>query len=99
MPLTPAGLGVVEAGVVGVLTVVYGVPLTEAIAIALVDRVISVFSIIVLRLDRLRRLAEAARRWVRASSEPASADEPERPSREPPSQRAAQRPASVARGA
>jgi uncharacterized membrane protein YbhN (UPF0104 family) len=31
-----------------VLTVVYGVPLAEATAIALLDRVISVFSIIVL---------------------------------------------------
>ena len=48
MPLSPAGLGIVEVGVVGVLTVVYGVPLPEATAIALVDRAISVFSIIVL---------------------------------------------------
>ena len=47
MPLSPAGLGIVEAGVVGVLTVAYGVPLPEATAIALLDRVISVFSIIV----------------------------------------------------
>ena len=29
VPLTPAGIGVVEAGVVGVLTVVYGIPPTE----------------------------------------------------------------------
>jgi len=48
VPLSPAGLGVVEAGIVGVLTLVYGVPLAEATAIALLDRVISVFSIIVL---------------------------------------------------
>jgi uncharacterized protein (TIRG00374 family) len=48
VPLSPAGLGVVEAGVVVVLTVAYGVPLPEATAIALLDRVISVFSIIVL---------------------------------------------------
>ena len=33
---------------VGVLTVAYGVPLPEATAIALLDRVISVFSVIVL---------------------------------------------------
>lgn len=46
VPLSPAGLGIVEAGVVGVLTVAYGVPLPEATAIALLDRVISVFSII-----------------------------------------------------
>jgi hypothetical protein len=48
VPLSPAGLGIVEAGVVGVLSVAYGVPLAEATAIALLDRVISVFSIIVL---------------------------------------------------
>ena len=48
VPLSPAGLGIVEAGIVGVLTVVYRVPLAEATAIALLDRVISVFSIIVL---------------------------------------------------
>jgi uncharacterized protein (TIRG00374 family) len=46
VPLSPAGLGIVEAGVVGVLHVAYGVPLPEATAIALLDRVISVFSII-----------------------------------------------------
>jgi uncharacterized protein (TIRG00374 family) len=47
VPLSPAGLGVVELGVVGVLTAGYGVPLTEATTIALVDRAISVLSIIV----------------------------------------------------
>jgi glycosyltransferase 2 family protein len=47
VPLSPAGLGIVEAGVVGILHVAYGVPLPEATAIALLDRVISVFSIIV----------------------------------------------------
>ncbi len=48
VPLSPAGLGIVEVGVVGVLSVAYGVPLPEASAIALLDRAISVFSIIVL---------------------------------------------------
>jgi uncharacterized protein (TIRG00374 family) len=48
IPLTPAGLGIVELGIVGVLTQFYGVPPTEAAAIALVDRAISVLSIIVL---------------------------------------------------
>jgi uncharacterized membrane protein YbhN (UPF0104 family) len=38
----------VEAGVVGVLIAAYHVPVTEATTIALVDRTISVFSIIVL---------------------------------------------------
>jgi uncharacterized protein (TIRG00374 family) len=47
VPLSPAGLGIVEAGVVGVLTVAYGISLPEATAIALLDRVISVFSVIV----------------------------------------------------
>jgi uncharacterized protein (TIRG00374 family) len=47
VPLTPAGIGVVETGVVFVLTQVYGVPPTEALAITLVDRMISVLSIIV----------------------------------------------------
>ena len=50
VPLSPAGLGIVEAGVIGVLTLVYGVPLAEATAIALLDRVISVFSVIILGL-------------------------------------------------
>jgi uncharacterized protein (TIRG00374 family) len=47
VPLSPAGLGIVELGVVGVLVTAYGVPLQEATTIALVDRAISVFSIIV----------------------------------------------------
>ncbi|MET1232366.1 MAG: lysylphosphatidylglycerol synthase transmembrane domain-containing protein [Candidatus Limnocylindrales bacterium] len=48
VPLTPGGLGFVEAGIVGILTGIYGVPVTEATAIALVDRAISVLSIIIL---------------------------------------------------
>ncbi len=46
VPFTPAGIGVVEAGIVLVLTLVYGIPQTEALAITLVDRAISVLSII-----------------------------------------------------
>ena len=46
VPLTPAGIGVVETGVVFVLTQIYGIPPTEALAITLVDRAISVLSII-----------------------------------------------------
>jgi len=46
VPLTPAGIGVVETGMIGILTVVYGVPQTEALAIVLVDRFISVVSVI-----------------------------------------------------
>ena len=48
VPLSPAGLGLVEAGMVGILVAAYGIPVTEATTIALVDRVISVFSIIVI---------------------------------------------------
>jgi glycosyltransferase 2 family protein len=48
VPLTPAGIGVVETGVVFVLTVAYGISQPEALAITLVDRAISVLSIIAL---------------------------------------------------
>ena len=48
VPFTPAGLGIVEAGIVGLLTVVYQADANEAAAIALVDRAISVLSVIVL---------------------------------------------------
>jgi uncharacterized protein (TIRG00374 family) len=48
VPLSPAGLGLVEAGMVGVMIAAYNIPVTEATTIALVDRVISVFSIIVI---------------------------------------------------
>ncbi len=48
IPITPAGLGFVEGAVVGLLTLVYGVPQPEALAITVVDRTISVLTIIVL---------------------------------------------------
>jgi uncharacterized protein (TIRG00374 family) len=48
VPLTPAGIGFVEGGVVGLLTIVYGVTQTDALAITLVDRAISVLTIIIL---------------------------------------------------
>jgi uncharacterized protein (TIRG00374 family) len=48
VPLTPAGIGFVESGVVGLLTIVYGVSQTDALAITLIDRAISVLSIIIL---------------------------------------------------
>ena len=77
VPLSPAGLGIVEAGVVGVLHVAYGVPLPEATAIALLDRVISVFSIIALgsiaymvssKPRGLTRVGEPADTTTRAST-------------------------------
>jgi len=46
VPLTPAGIGFVEGAVVGLLTFVYGIGQTEALAIVLVDRAISVLSVI-----------------------------------------------------
>ncbi|HEY7940992.1 MAG TPA: lysylphosphatidylglycerol synthase transmembrane domain-containing protein [Candidatus Limnocylindrales bacterium] len=48
VPLTPGGLGVVEAGMVGILTYIYGVPQGEALTIALIDRSISILSVIVI---------------------------------------------------
>ena len=47
VPLTPAGLGAVEGGVGTVLVTVFGVPLGQATAIILVDRAISVFTIVI----------------------------------------------------
>jgi len=46
VPLAPAGLGLVEVGIVGILVTIYNVPENEALTIALVDRAISVFSVI-----------------------------------------------------
>lgn len=74
VPLSPAGLGIVEAGIVGVLTVAYRVPLAEATAIALLDRVISVFSIIV--IGSIGYLVSSKPRGLRAAvgpGEPTSA--------------------------
>lgn len=68
VPLSPAGLGIVEAGIVGVLTVAYGVPLAEATAIALLDRVISVFSIIV--LGTIAYLVSSKPRGLRTAVQP-----------------------------
>ncbi len=48
VPFTPAGLGIVEAGIVGLLIGIYKADPNEAAAIALVDRAISVLSVIVL---------------------------------------------------
>jgi uncharacterized protein (TIRG00374 family) len=47
VPLTPAGLGAVEGGVSAVLVTVFGVAGSQAVAILLVDRTLSVFSIVV----------------------------------------------------
>ena len=47
IPLTPAGFGFVEAGIIGVLYL-YGVPQEPAAAVALVDRGLTVVTVIVL---------------------------------------------------
>ncbi len=67
VPLSPAGLGTVELGVVGVLTLAYGIAGQEATTIVLVDRLISVFSIIVIGFDPVHRLADPARRGALAA--------------------------------
>ena len=48
IPITPAGIGFVEGVVIVILTQIYKVPNTDALAITLIDRAISVLSIIVL---------------------------------------------------
>jgi uncharacterized protein (TIRG00374 family) len=54
IPLTPAGIGFVEAGIVAALSL-YGVPPESAVAVALTDRAISILTVIVLGgLDYLR---------------------------------------------
>jgi hypothetical protein len=48
IPFTPGGIGLVEGGMIGVLTGGFGVSWAHSAAIVLVDRAISVFSIVVL---------------------------------------------------
>jgi len=47
IPFTPAGLGAVEGVVIFILTTLYGATTTQAVAITLVDRAISVLSVVV----------------------------------------------------
>jgi uncharacterized protein (TIRG00374 family) len=71
VPLTPAGIGFVESGVVGLLTIVYGVPQTEALAITLVDRALSVLSIII--IGSIAYALSSKRRGAGVDPEPAPA--------------------------
>ena len=48
VPLTPAGFGFVELAVVYVLTTGFGLATHDAIAVAVLDRLVSVFSVIVI---------------------------------------------------
>jgi uncharacterized protein (TIRG00374 family) len=48
VPLTPAGFGFVELAVVYVLTTGFGLATHDAIAVAVLDRLVSVFSVIII---------------------------------------------------
>jgi len=48
VPLTPAGFGFVELAIVYVLTTGFGLATHDAIAVAVLDRLVSVFSVIVI---------------------------------------------------
>jgi uncharacterized protein (TIRG00374 family) len=73
IPLTPAGVGFVEAGIVGLLTL-YGVVGEPAVAVALTDRAISIVTVIVLGgifyafSAKVRRAHTASRRRERATA-------------------------------
>lgn len=62
VPLTPAGFGFVEIAMVYVLTEGFGLPQSSAVAVAVLDRAVSVFSVIVIgaivyaRTDRSERV-------------------------------------------
>jgi uncharacterized membrane protein YbhN (UPF0104 family) len=75
VPFTPAGLGIVEVGIVGLLTAVYQADPTEAAAIALVDRAISVLSVIVLGF--IAYLLSPKTKGRPVAGEPVAAGEPD----------------------
>ena len=62
VPLTPAGFGLVEIAMVYVLTAGFGLQQNQAIAVAVLDRAVSVFSVIIvggvvyLRTQRSERI-------------------------------------------
>ena len=62
VPLTPAGFGFVEIAMVYVLTTGFGLAQNDAVAVAVLDRAVSVFSVIVvggalyLRTDHTERI-------------------------------------------
>jgi uncharacterized membrane protein YbhN (UPF0104 family) len=66
VPLTPAGFGFVEIAMVYVLTSGFGLAQNDAVAVAVLDRAVSVFSVIVvggvlyLRTDRTERVGARA---------------------------------------
>jgi glycosyltransferase 2 family protein len=74
VPLTPGGLGVVEAGMVGILTYIYGVPQGEALTIALIDRSISILSVIV--IGAIVYIVSSKTKVIRRPIAPAAAPSP-----------------------
>ena len=74
VPLTPGGIGIVEAGMVGILTYVYGVPQGEALTIALIDRSISILSVIV--IGAVVYVLSAKTKVIRRPIAPAAARSP-----------------------
>ena len=60
VPLSPGGLGLTEAGMVGVLVALLGLDPATAAVVALLDRIVSTFSILVFAgVDQLYSLAHA----------------------------------------
>lgn len=74
MPLTPAGIGFVEAGIAGAL-LIYGVNSDSAAAVALTDRGISILTVIVFG-GILYFMSDKVRRAHRGRSTKARATEP-----------------------
>lgn len=62
VPITPGGLGIVEPGILGLLTL--SLPRSEALSVALLDRSISYLSIVILGAVFFL-LYHVSRRWVR----------------------------------
>ncbi|MGH2492422.1 MAG: lysylphosphatidylglycerol synthase transmembrane domain-containing protein [Candidatus Limnocylindria bacterium] len=61
VPLTPAGFGFVEIAMVYVLTEGFGLPQSSAVAVAVLDRAVSVFSVIVVGAIVYARSAQSER--------------------------------------
>ena len=68
IPLTPAGFGFVEAGIIGVLAI-YGVTREPAAAVALVDRGVTIGTVIILG-GILYASSQKVRRAHRTTPEP-----------------------------
>jgi uncharacterized protein (TIRG00374 family) len=81
IPLTPAGIGFVQAGIVGALQL-YGVPPEAGTAVALTDFVLATLSVIVLG-GALYAFSPMIRRAHGAGQRDRGANDPKRPGREP----------------